>query len=561
MADADEEFDRARRKSQGRFRSAFEAIFEKYGKIDDDDDIIDLRTEKIVVDNGRIRGLAVITLGSLLKYPDSPTAPLAASRKRRYASPELGEYSASGGSLLPELVTNADIMRHNQSSSPGIPPDAYESTRVHSVFGRSGSGSLDLDFAPYASAPRGVRHGSQENSPRQHNRTSSRDEDKGPALNYDSSESLATDQETPIDSYFTNSIEHYLDKLRQQLSAPIAVTSEGAEEHEESHSDGSQESDFVDSSHGDVLSGVWSHNRVNNAYAILSSPHTMSPRSPGRCRSLSGNSPYNAQSDIDEFVVSETCSQQSGIDSEEESESSIGSFESVVELESQHFYDMDLDLDLHTPPGALTIYEDEFPNEPCAYEVDDGDYSEEEETDEAYVYNRGTFCKPSLDASHRFSSVSQQYMPANLRQPTSLTLHSQVPMRGEQNTYNKNPLCMQNPTLYRNRQGDSKPTYHSEVIQTQNTHYESDMKSANVLGTVPMFTRGPIVLKPHPVAPHVFFECDDKQPESLNDFKHSPDSIGFEAPTPQHIFDDYKDGDSIHSTESIYEDPGDYNWS
>ncbi|KAJ2860160.1 hypothetical protein FB639_005668, partial [Coemansia asiatica] len=115
MNEADEEFDRARQKSQGRFRSAFEAIFEKYGKLDDKDDIIDLVTGEIIVDNGRMRKAPVIELGDLLHYPDSPSDSLRArsrKRKRRFRSPEFtGRGAGSSGSLSPELISYEEQLK------------------------------------------------------------------------------------------------------------------------------------------------------------------------------------------------------------------------------------------------------------------------------------------------------------------------------------------------------------------------------------------------------------------------------------------------------------------
>ncbi|KAJ1832704.1 hypothetical protein LPJ63_003322 [Coemansia sp. RSA 2711] len=65
MSDLDDELDRAREQSQVRFRSAFESIFAKYGHIDEDDDIIDLETGELLVDNGRMRNTKPIALGDL----------------------------------------------------------------------------------------------------------------------------------------------------------------------------------------------------------------------------------------------------------------------------------------------------------------------------------------------------------------------------------------------------------------------------------------------------------------------------------------------------------------
>ncbi|KAJ1830567.1 hypothetical protein LPJ73_008251, partial [Coemansia sp. RSA 2703] len=145
MNEEDAEFDRARQKSQGRFRSAFEAIFEKYGKLDEEDDIIDLLTEQIVVDNGRIRAASVIELGDLLHYPGSPTKSKSdRSRKRRLLSKETRGYgyARSSGSLSPELMSIEDIMRQQLEKKD-------DSADERDSDSGTGSSELDLNFAPY----------------------------------------------------------------------------------------------------------------------------------------------------------------------------------------------------------------------------------------------------------------------------------------------------------------------------------------------------------------------------------------------------------------------------
>ncbi|KAJ2817936.1 hypothetical protein IWW50_005994, partial [Coemansia erecta] len=68
MSELDQELELAREQSQNRFRSAFEAIFAKYGYIDEQDDIIDLETGQLIVDNGRMRNAQPIALGDLTHH-------------------------------------------------------------------------------------------------------------------------------------------------------------------------------------------------------------------------------------------------------------------------------------------------------------------------------------------------------------------------------------------------------------------------------------------------------------------------------------------------------------
>ncbi|KAJ2156329.1 hypothetical protein GGH15_005580, partial [Coemansia sp. RSA 562] len=83
MSALDDELDRAREKSQVRFRSAFEAIFTKYGQIDEDDDIIDLRTCELIVDNGRMRNAKPVELGDLTRPVDAPSSPRPSTMYKR----------------------------------------------------------------------------------------------------------------------------------------------------------------------------------------------------------------------------------------------------------------------------------------------------------------------------------------------------------------------------------------------------------------------------------------------------------------------------------------------
>ncbi|KAJ2159786.1 hypothetical protein GGF46_002783 [Coemansia sp. RSA 552] len=165
MSEADEELDRAREQSQGRFRSAFEAIFAKYGHIDEDDDIIDLGTGRLVVDNGRMRNAGVIELGDLL-HNSKPSSSM---------SPELGTAARLAGEK-----------RNTGGSSDSESGSDYESFETDTVL-----------------------HTLSHTRRRQSS-----------SFEYDSSDSLGSGPETPLDAHFTSSIELYLERLRRQLSGP-----------------------------------------------------------------------------------------------------------------------------------------------------------------------------------------------------------------------------------------------------------------------------------------------------------------------------------------------------
>ncbi|KAJ2389650.1 hypothetical protein GGI23_005791 [Coemansia sp. RSA 2559] len=114
-------------------------------------------------------------------------------------------------------------------------------------------------------------HGSSIGSLWKRRRKARRDEDEE-SIDYDSSDSLAADQETaPIDMYFTNSIEHYLDRLRQQLSTPRTNR-----EYSPSTTDKIYDDRNIDSG------TAWHLNRqLLRKYEIPSSPHTMTSRGSG----------------------------------------------------------------------------------------------------------------------------------------------------------------------------------------------------------------------------------------------------------------------------------------
>ncbi|KAJ2568259.1 hypothetical protein IW140_003987 [Coemansia sp. RSA 1813] len=284
MNEADEEFDRARQKSQGRFRSAFQAIFKKYGQIDEEDDIIDLKTGEFIVDNGRVRNSRIIELGDLLRYSDQPSSPSLGNngQSHRQASPESkGVYHLNHSQpSSPELFSNEQLEQKRSSNRRDIDVrhgsyrDAHDSEKDElSQVSDNDTGSIDLDFASYITKHESTAANFTSFGPLwKRRRKASSDEDEE-SIDYDSSDSLAADQETTsIDMYFTNSIEHYLEKLRQQLSAPQTTRN---------YSSPPSTDQIYDIGNSDNSIVVPSGHKVLRNYEIPSSPHTMTPRSSG----------------------------------------------------------------------------------------------------------------------------------------------------------------------------------------------------------------------------------------------------------------------------------------
>ncbi|KAJ1664596.1 hypothetical protein EV178_003924, partial [Coemansia sp. RSA 1646] len=279
-----EEFDRARQKSQGRFRSAFQAIFKKYGQIDEEDDIIDLKTGEFIVDNGRVRNSRIIELGDLLRYSDQPSSPSLGNngQSHRQASPESkGVYHLNHSQpSSPELFSNEQLEQKRSSNRRDIDVrhgsyrDAHDSEKDElSQVSDNDTGSIDLDFASYITKHESTAANFTSFGPLwKRRRKASSDEDEE-SIDYDSSDSLAADQETTsIDMYFTNSIEHYLEKLRQQLSAPQTTRN---------YSSPPSTDQIYDIGNSDNSIVVPSGHKVLRNYEIPSSPHTMTPRSSG----------------------------------------------------------------------------------------------------------------------------------------------------------------------------------------------------------------------------------------------------------------------------------------
>ncbi|KAJ2660535.1 hypothetical protein IWW48_002872 [Coemansia sp. RSA 1200] len=268
MNEADEEFDRARQKSQGRFRSAFEAIFEKYGQIDEDDDIINLETGDFIVDNGRVRNSRVIELGDLLRYSDQPSSPLL----------DGSSYPPSS----PELLSNNQIERKKEQSARNGNHSDQDIKEVSQTSDEE-SGSIDLDFASYINKySTSSGHASGAGPLWKRRRKTESDEEEEESIDYDSSDSLAADQEaTPIEMYFTNSIEQYLEKLRQQMSAPQPIRSHTQSPTATTTTNTTASDQQIHDDEGFDNGGAIasrSYARTTRMYEIPSSPRTMTSR-------------------------------------------------------------------------------------------------------------------------------------------------------------------------------------------------------------------------------------------------------------------------------------------
>ncbi|KAJ2006573.1 hypothetical protein GGI04_001470 [Coemansia thaxteri] len=286
-SDADREFDRARLKSQGRFRSAFEAIFDKYGHIDEDDDIVDLLTGQLIVDNGRIRASAVIELGDLSRYNDTNrTTP------SRSVSPDLGQWiHPRPASLSPELFGQ-------QLPLSSIPPP--------------------------------------------------------PALSDDDD-----DAHSSIDLYFTSSIEHYLDKLRHQLTNTI---------DQPSASDSAASSDY-DPAYSLTDPDGFKRRYTLYSYTIPSSPHTMSTltRSFTDINDYSDNDCISESShDLTDYDYATTLSLQEppDFDSDVSTEEPVA-YESDVSIEEPIAYESDASIE-----EPIAYESDASVEEPIGYESD-----------------------------------------------------------------------------------------------------------------------------------------------------------------------------------------------
>ncbi|KAJ2427447.1 hypothetical protein GGF41_001686 [Coemansia sp. RSA 2531] len=516
MNEADIEFDRARRKSQGRFRSAFEAIFEKYGHIDENDDIVDLRSGRLIVDNGRLRAAGVIELGDLLRHSGS-SPPLAHIDERYSISPELGMQTGEDErAVSPELLSNTDISTHRSSGLL---------KRLRSE--ASDSDSLDLEF----DAPDATR--SRQRRSRQRRVVNRRYGEENGAVGYESSDSLATDLDTPIDVYFTSSVEQYLDKLRQQVATPkVLGTLESGlrksdiEDDIYSGGSSSEQSDSAES--GYILRDLNGGQRRYTlySYTIPSSPHTMTTLSSNGNNSGSWR---NASPELGSEV----------------SESSRSEF-SMQLLEEYDVASPDRVADESLPAAYDTLSVDYFERQGCYGSkvgfcgdiaddnADEGEYSTA--SPNAYSsYAPWGACSPDLSPGFNLAAAARADIKPLLHKPDSPPL-TQAKDRS-----------MWNPNeLYGNR---ALPGLSVQSHQ----HWCDPPNDAAAFTSSGHF---PVVFKPRPVAPHVFFERDGTALNSGRDSNNGNSALGV-ASSSVYENDDNMAEDTVIVVRDEYEDDDD----
>ncbi|PIA18195.1 hypothetical protein COEREDRAFT_14199 [Coemansia reversa NRRL 1564] len=546
MSEVDEEFDRAREKSQGRFRSAFEAIFAKYGHIDEEDDIIDLSTGKLIVDNGRIRNADVIKLGDLLRYSERSSLP---SGHVNAGSSPRSSYTArteSNDSLSPKHISNVQP-----------PQRAYTHGSAHSF-------SSDNDFFNVDFMSLSHRVGSSRLALRKHANEVSSAEDEGAQYDYDSSDSMEPGQDT-LDAYFTSSIEQYLDKLRQQLSGPPPIEN------------GYSFSSNSESGERDVFLRTLNEKQPSGTmrpFHLPSSPHSVSSqysddhysfrRQRRHANTNSRLHRISAYGDADEHdYVSESASQTSELDKENpqpttvhtknnayEDQHSIGKVESgIFQSTKLHYH------------GGLYV------RDSSAYELDDEVISEEEPIEASgihrlnaeYDLQTNTFSSTSLSRK-----LSREGMQEVIRRPIPVAhlFHESAYDNSSRNLqHNNGEYC---------KYGSTEPVANNaSVLYSQRPSPAPDDKTRVYFAAPKGLSQinTPVIRKPQPVAPHVFFECDSV-PSGNDDNIHGRYAISSNTSSRNGIYDDNKnnnhnthdyinnkivdDDASIHSDDSLH---------
>ncbi|KAI8320467.1 hypothetical protein GQ54DRAFT_212955 [Martensiomyces pterosporus] len=477
MTDQDEEFAQARQKSQGRFRSAFEAIFEKYSRVDEDDDVVDLLTGKIVVDNGRIRNAEVIELGDLLRYSDSAD-PSSHKSKRRH---DIG--GSREGTTSPELLTNEDLLRMQKRSDSTEP--------------------LDLDFAPW-------RHSHEQIQSKR--KTPGRDSDGISALNYDSSDSLGTDQDTSIDMYFASTIEQYMEKLRNGIPAPqtnnswanaespvFSNTGNAADREEQEDSDACSYEEDSDGNlyrvhghdgaydyenEGDMQYSEASYSTDKDfeteypsggrhRYTIPSSPHTMT--------SVGSKSKRHIHSALPPSIRNSAHTESSI----PETSSPTRPHEDVFEEQTPVPYEVHDSINSYDGTRTDTTLNS------IAHLIDESDLSGEEPIEDTWVYRQTARGETASEYSSNTGCVEHsiaatQSKPASVPLPPITRSSSMLPC-----TVN-NKVATPAHTAADSR----RPPVPSVTLD-----YRIPLER-------PSSTDGrPALFKPQPVAPHVFFDC------------------------------------------------------
>ncbi|KAJ2800602.1 hypothetical protein H4R20_003999 [Coemansia guatemalensis] len=563
MSEVDEEFDRAREKSQGRFRSAFEAIFAKYGHIDEEDDIIDLSTGKLIVDNGRMRNADIVELGDLLRYSERSSSPLGhvhvgISPHSRYTA-----HSGRDGSLSPELVSNVQLTqrayKHGASGTSvtdtvmtGLGGGAHSSSHSAS----SDDEPFDIDFISHTNRQRPSRLMLQKQK-RENEASSAEDEDT--PYDYDSSDSMDPGQDT-LDAYFTSSIEQYLDKLRQQLSGPPPI------EHDHSissDSDPEERGVFLQTLNGKRPSGAM------RPFHLPSSPRTASSQNSDDHYSFRRQRRYTETNsrfqriysyrDADEHdYVSESASQTSGLDKENPQPATASAEHTAYEVQ----YSTE-NLESKISQSAKPLQRGLHIHSSSAYELDEEVISEEEpmETPGTYQINTvydsrtGTLLAPTLSRG-RMQEDLQRPIPVShwlYKSAYDDSPQNQQQNNGEYFTYDS-----------------TRPITHNEsVLYTQRASPSPANKAGVYFATsgVSPQIRAPVIRKPQPVAPHVFFECDSAHSESYDAINDHYNNSSYSR-TRNEIYDDDKDkilsiydnidnkgaddDASIHSGESLH---------
>ncbi|KAJ2840982.1 hypothetical protein J3B02_006110, partial [Coemansia erecta] len=259
--------------------------------------------------------------------------------------------------------------------------------------------SLNLDFAPYSSLFSREHIATKDSIRKRANRRRDSLESNDRSYSYESSDSVGTEQETSIDTYFTSSIEQYLEKLRHQLAAPPV---EYAEDNIDDATDDidRKELDYTSEAEDEQVKDS-SGDESENACSEGSNEWTGSFE----------NMPPERRVFIEEIYASDTCSQESELFSEEESVSSVCSSESVVIVEPWQQHDMPMFVGQVEQKAHMTYAQD----------YSDGDFSEEEPVQDPFISGHRFGQEAFSDFSPNFiNSMNQQSRHPNDYHPASL---------------------------------------------------------------------------------------------------------------------------------------------
>ncbi|KAJ2078574.1 hypothetical protein H4R24_004378 [Coemansia sp. RSA 988] len=500
MSEVDKEFDRARERSQGRFRSAFEAIFAKYGHIDEEDDIIDLSTGKLIVDNGRMRNADVVELGDLLRYSEKVSSPsghahIGTSPRSNYAA-----HAERDGSLSPELASNAQVARRiythgtsgilvTEADTMGLGDGAYSSADSVS----SDNEHFDVDFI----SPKN-RLQSSRLALRKRENVDSSAEDEGTPYDYDSSDSMDPGQDT-LDAYFTSSIEQYLDKLRQQLSGPPPI-----------ERDDSISGDSEPEERGELLQTLDGKRSPGSLrpFHLPSSPRTVSSQTSDdhyilrrQRRYADANSRFrriSAYVDGDEHeYVSESASQTSELDKENPRPA-------IVRAEHIIYEDQYLAGNLGSKISQLAKSHQSglYVNSSSAHQLDEV-ISEEEPMEPSKTYQINTVYDSQTN------NIPSTLPMEVLRRPIPVA-HWLYESANDDNLQS----LQHNNCEYYTHESTAPIVYNTSVLYSQGSSPASYEKTRVYYAGSEVSPRisAPVIRKPQPVAPHVFFDCGNAPP-------------------------------------------------